>query len=164
MFWKIVLAYVVITAINFIINGYRMLHTNYLWNTYLVNIKNKTEDKNYELLIPLMHIFKKANVCIDERYIRQGLLSYNDESKLEEALKISWGYYKYLTKHSCSWFFRIPIPTFKFIKSKTKNKLIQFISFILSSFIIYLIGLYLDDSGLGLKILNLLSHFLKALF
>ncbi len=163
MIWKLLIIYFSISVFNFLKNAYRMVHTNFLRNTYIKNIKEHHSEKNYELLIPIVKVLSKANVYV-----------YNIESELNNNFGISQSFdnsfmkafyhYKYLSKHSLTWITRIPFPKFKFIHNKKLNIFLRFLVFAISTIAVYLLGLYLDNSGLGLKALNYLTDFVNNLF
>lgn len=163
MIWKLIIIYFLIAIFNFFKNAYRMIHTTFLRNTYIKNIKENRPEKNYELEIPISKTLSKANVYV-----------YNLESELRNSYNISisfdndflkaYYHYRYLMKHCLTWILRIPFPKFKFIHNKKLNAFLRFLVFAISTIAVYLFGLYLDNSGLGLKVLNYLTDFVNNLF
>lgn len=159
MFFKILAIYCVIAITNFFINLYRMLHTKYLYNKYLNNINNKEFQQNFELILPIKKVLGKVHKTYFG--LESDLKMHFMSSALENAFLETFYYYKYLMKHCFTWITRIPVPKIKAVKTQKLNLLIRFIIFIISTIIVYLFGLYLDNSGLGLQILNYLSVFLN---
>lgn len=159
MFWKILAIYCVVAITNFFINLYRMLHTKYLYNKYLKNINNKNFQQNFELAIPIKKVLSKAHKSYFslESDLKMHFLSCD----LDNAFIEAFYHYKYLMKHCFTWVARIPTPKTKAVNSQKLNLLIRFLIFAISTITVYLFGLYLDNSGLGLKILNYLSAFVK---
>ena len=140
-----------------------MIHTAYLHNTLLKNIKKQNPEKNYELLIPINKVLNKANVYVSdiESEIQH---RYFLTPEFINSLQKAYYHYKYLMKHCLTWVLRIPFPKFKFIKNKKVNLFLRLLFFSISTFTVYLLETYLDRSGLGLQILNYLNDFLNSLF
>lgn len=159
MFLKILAIYCVIAITNFFINLYRMLHTKYLYNKYLKNINSKEFQQNFELIIPITKVLSKARKSYFG--LESDLKMHFMSSALENAFFETFYHYKYLMKHCFTWLTRIPIPKTKNVNNQKLNLFIRFLIFSLSTITVYLFGLYLDNSGLGLQILNYLSAFVK---
>lgn len=163
MIWKLLIIYFSIAVFNFLKNAYRMIHTAYLRNTYVKNIKECHSEKNYELLIPITKVLIKANVYV---YNLESEISHSFgiSTSLDNAFSKAFYHYKYLMKHCFTWIIRIPLPKFKFIHNKKLNIFIRFLVFAISTITVYLFSLYLDNSGLGVKVLNYLTDFANSLF
>ena len=162
MIWNLLIIYISVTIINFLKNAYRMIHTAYLNNTLLKNIKQQTPEKNYELYIPIKNVFNKANVYVSD--IESELQHWYLTPEFTKSFHKAYYHYKYLMKHCFTWFLRIPFPKFKFVKSEKINALIKTLFFCISTIAVYLLETYLNQSGLGLQILNSLTDFLNSLF
>lgn len=162
MIWWLIAVYGLITFLNFWTNFYRMLHTKILKNKYTQNINCNMYEKNLELIIPVRKVLNKAHIFYDgiEYDVKSHYISY----RLDNALIEAFYHYKYLMKHCLTWVTRIPIPKFRFIRNKNLNLFVRFFVFVISTIVVYLFGLYLDSSGLGLKVLNYLSAFVNNLF
>ena len=163
LIWNLLIIYFLIAVFNFCLNFYRMIHTKILRDKYIKNIRNHCHERNYELLIPISKVLSKANVyvCDLEKEIGN---SFGITTYLDNTFVKAFYHYKYLTKHCFTWIFRIPLPKFKFIHNKRLNLFIRFLIFSASTIAVYFLGLYLDNSGLGLKALNYLTDFLNSLF
>ena len=163
MIWKLLLIYFLIAIFNFLKNTYRMIHTKFLRNTYTKNINKGCPQKNYELLIAISKVLSKADVYeIDLESELQSI--YGISRCLDKSFVKAYYHYKYLMKHCFTWICRIPLPRFRFVRNKKLNVFLQFLVFSVSTVAVYFFGLYLDNSGLGLKVLNCLTDFLNNLF
>lgn len=163
LIWNLLIIYFLIAIFDFCLNFYRMIHTKILRDKYIKNIRNHCHERNYELLIPISKVLSKANiyVCNLESEIEN---SFGITCSFDNALTKAFYHYKYLMKHCFTWILRIPFPKFKFIHNKRLNLFIRFLVFSVSTITVYFFGLYLDSSGLGLKILTCLSDSLNRLF
>lgn len=141
-----------------------MIHANYLKNIFIENSYGNRPDKNYSLTIPIKKALLKVGILVDYKEIDDATGDYYKTKQLADKLEKAYGRYKYRMTHCCSWICRIPLPKYIWIQGKFTRGIVKFIMIILTAFLDYLICLFLDEYGLGEKILNLLTDFLKSLF
>lgn len=160
---RIIKFYFLISALVFIVNFIRFIVCCRLKVIYNTNISNDMPNKNSRIEQFVYSIFLKGGtqICSD------GLNLI--------AKKIYQAEFNDAFEHSKSVFFRNfilaivwpylatdKLTMFTFAK-RIKNKIVRFIIALFQVFATYLLGLFLDTTGIGNKILNILLDFLKNL-
>ena len=110
---KLIVFYLIISGVNYVKNCYRMIHTNYLRNTFRQNLYHGNPNINYELILPLKSIFHKAHIQISEQEIEDAVVRNYHISDFENNLEKAFRYYKYLMKSCFLWITRLPIPKYR---------------------------------------------------
>lgn len=164
LIFKVVLFYLVVALFNFLKNGYRMIHANYLRNRFIENSYGKRPEKNYSLTMPITNTLSKIGISANYQEIDDATGNHYDTKQLADKLDKACERYKYLMIHCLSWIFRLPLPKYIWINGKFTRGIVKSIIIILTTVFDYLICLFLDEYGLGDKLLNLLTDFLKNLF
>lgn len=160
---KIIKLYFFIATLIFVVNFIRFIICCRLKVIYNTNISKNIPDKNYHIKQFVYSIFLKGNTQIcDDR------LSLIAEKTYQADFNAAF-------EHSKSVFFRnfilaIVWPylateklTMFSLGKRIENKIVRFIFALFQVFATYLLGLFLDTTGIGNKILNTLLDFLKNL-
>lgn len=155
---KIIGMYILISILLYLKNKYRHLRCNYIINTMYDN-KNNTD--NYKYILAIEILLDKADIY--HLNVPKDLQDYPDT--IIDALQIARGIYIGRCYRALLWgyFFLMEIHIFKPIFSRTNNKLIALIFCLVEFFVTYLLGLYLDTTDIGSKILAFLPAALNKL-
>lgn len=155
---KIICIYFFISILLYLKNKYRQLKCNYVINGIY---KSKNISDRYQYILATSFLLSKANIY---RLDISDDLKTNPNSVIE-SLEIARGIYIGRSHRALLWgyFVLMRIHIFKPIFSQINNKMLAFIICLVEFFFTYLIGLYLDTTGIGNKILTSLPVALNKL-
>ena len=160
----IIKLYFFIAFITFAINCFRYIKCAFYHNIYNNNFVNNTPEKNYSIKLSVFYLLKKAEIC-NIKPLTLDLIS--NKSYIEEfnyAFESAKGYFRYYMIHSLLWGkFAIEKLSFFAPARLIKNKLASIIFALAEALAVYLLGLYLDTTGIGNKILTFLLDALNQL-
>ena len=147
-------------------NFIHLLHCDYLHRKFITNHQNGTPEKNYELKNSIADIVNTASV--DNFYEINATILANPVyiSKIEDYILQAQAEYIYRFKHSIFWGYTNVLKKFKIFSpvfKHTNNIFITLIICFLEMFFAYLLGLYLDTTGIGNKILSALTFWASSL-
>lgn len=159
---KFIKLYIVIAICICFVNLTRFVKCLYYKTKYLLNFKNNTPEKNYRIQEPIKRLLKKGNVymlssakidCIADVYYKDDFIN---------AFESARGTFIFYIIRSPVWLF-VALDTLTIFAParKTGNIFITIVVAVVEIFAAYLVGLYLDTTGIGNKILAHLLAFLN---
>lgn len=156
--------YIPVFLIVFIVNFIRYIRCVYYQAMYNKNLNARTPFKNYSIKHFAYTLLRKGDVEILNSDI-DIITNQQYQSDFNNAFENAKGYFKYLMWQSLIWPWLI-IKTFKIFAPirKISNKFSWVILAPLEMFVAYLLGLFLDTTGIGNKILDFLLDFLSRIF
>lgn len=156
--------YLIVFAVVFIINLIRYILCSYYQKVYNLNFKNKTETKNFRIKPFIYPLFKQGDIEIlsSKIDIIANRTYIEDFNKAFESAK---GVFLHNIFLSFIWPW-LAIQTLSMFKpiEKINNKIFKLFIGIFEIFIAYLVGLFLDTTGIGNKILKSLLAVLYRIF
>lgn len=161
---KILISYMSIALVFSLVNLTRYLRCSYLKIAYNMNFDNKESTKNINFSVSAFSLFKKAKLNMIGLNATDIMTNSIYKDEIINAFDYSKGYFRYKSLHSVFWIFHILENSFLFAPTqKISNRFISVIIAVLESFAVYLLGLYLDTTGIGNKILTFLLDALTAI-
>ncbi len=161
---RIIIFYVICSAIWFVVNFNRYIRCAYYQTVYNINLDNNNGNKNYSIKEPVYHLLMKAHILPLSSDI-DVIAETCYRSQFNNAFDNAKGYFKHRKNRFLIWIFLLLNSAFARLSiSKTGNKIISVILAVLSMFVAYFLGLYLDTTGIGNKILECLLSNLTLLF
>lgn len=156
--------YFLIAAIFFIVNFARLIACCIYQSVYNNNFKNDTPDRNYMIRYFVIALFKKANIILQNSTI-DTIADRLYKNEFNSAFENAKGYFLYNMIHSVVWFLII-VKKFVIFSPTTKaaNKLFSLCVAFIEAIAVYLLGLFLDTTGIGNRILTYLLDLANALF
>ena len=144
--------YIIISVFILILNA-----IHYFQTKYNLNFQNNTPNKNYSIKFSTYRLFAKTELNFQTAQSIDIIANSHYRSEFNNAFEHSKGYFSDRLLHSFVW----PITFIKKLKifsivQKIPNKLISFVIGLFEAFAIYLLGLFLDTTGIGNTILTFL--------
>lgn len=159
---KMLKLYTIVALYKILINLFRFLRCSRLKKIYNKNIHNRTPAKNYSIKHSSVRLFKRSGSHALISTPNNIVTSWNVE-KFNAAYDNSIAKFKHNVKTSLLWPYDLVEQLVLFSHAKRiKHKLISFLVALLEAFLVYLLSLYLDTTGIGIKILNILLDFLRS--
>lgn len=148
--FKIILFYIAISAIVYIRNKYF-----YIKCTYLINSLRENKN-NCNYIIPVNSILRKANLFTFERANPQRFVNSNYIEDICDCLLIAKGIFHTYCKRSPLWLYYLisNMSIFSLVRKTASSRLCTIFYALVEWFFLYLLGLFLDTSGIGSKILK----------
>lgn len=156
---RIIMVYIAIAIFIFVVNLIRYMKVSYYQMLFNANFANNTPIENYKIQHSIISLLRKAKLNF-AKYEIDTISNplYCDE--INNALNWAKGYFHHQYTHCLFWPLHIIEKLTIFLPArKIKNKFISFIFAIIEFFLVYLLGLYLDTTGIGNKILTYLLDF-----
>lgn len=162
---KIITAYILIAVFIYTKNKINYLRCNYVINNLIANAKNKKYNNNFNYINSVESLLSGASiyspVFLDYSKLANGYYLNSIIEHLEQAR----GIYRHRYIHSLFWGYPFlkKIKIFKPIFNKSTNIIVSIVICLVEGFLVYLLGLYLDTTGIGNKILICLTDFASSL-
>ena len=159
MIIKILLFYILVTIFIAIKNCINFARCIYIELKLKDNYSNGKNVNNYYLADSLNSLLCKANVSVvPAKELRD---SFSAPKVFDHILRAR-AKYRHRMIHSYCWVINLfsHMRIFSFNITRIENKLLRFIFCIAEWLVLYLVGLFLDTSGIGNKILSHLIAFL----
>ena len=164
MFSTIALRYSLISAAFFIVNFVRLIKCFVYRSVYNNNFKNGTPNNNYIIRHSVISLLNKANTSLQNPStdIIASKIFIDD---FNSAFFNAAGYFLHNMLHSVVWPLIIIKKFIIFIPAaKISNQLFSLAIALIEGFAVYLLGLFLDTTGIGSRILTYLLDVATALF
>ena len=162
--FTIVLCYLLIAALFFIVNFFRLKKCILYQSLYNDNFKNNTPNNNYTIKHTIISLLNKAHISLKCNVV--SLVADRAFTKeFNNAFENAKGYFIHRMLHSPMWIALVAEGLTLFIPAfKIKHKIFACIFALIEAFVVYLFGLFLDTTGIGDKILVHLLDIATALF
>ena len=165
---KLLIIYFSIAFLKFIWNTTLYFHCDFLMRKYIDNIY-VDPFKNYNILNSVKWHFKRTDTYCRTLNTQDGITEKSQDilHATKDCFLHAMGVYYYRALNSVFWIFTDFLSTKKIIFIPVKLRSNIFFSFLCSLFdwfLLYLVGLFLDTSGIGQRILDSLHAFLSVLW
>lgn len=159
---KIILIYITVAMFLLCKNFYLCIKCYYL--IYSLE-RDREAVNNYRLIIPIKTILNDANIYCSQLFDLKNFTNYTGVQDIIECIHQAQGIYYNRCKRSFLWLFYLicKIRIFRPILMHTSNKFFAILACLIEWFVLYLLGLYLDTTGIGSKILQYLLSSLSQL-
>lgn len=157
---KFILSYIFISLILLIKNLIHLFHSAYIRSKFIINHKEGTPSKNYELKNSIISLINRANIDYHYEITAKLLSDFSYASKVDDYLIQTWAEYMYRCKHTFFWGYNLlkKCKIFSPIFKNTHNIFVTTILCLFEIIVAYLLGLYFDTTGIGNKILAFLTE------
>ena len=161
---KLITFYISVAIIFFIINLYRYLRCTYYQIIYNTNHENNNALKNFNIKESVYKLFKKSHILISGRADIGIITDSFQMNDFNNSFYCARAYFRHKMLHAPFWVLSAieKINIFSLVR-KTNNKVASLILSVIEGFLLYLLGLYLDTTGIGNKILSYLSELMQNL-
>ena len=162
---KIFFTYIVVILLITSVNIIRILRCRHIIRKLIRNRYNSTPKKNCNYILSIKELLQKASIPAPSQLTTKGMAEKEIIQNIIDDLLQAAGVYRHRAIHSPLWPIYIieRACVFRPIQ-KIPNKVLSVILALLEGFALYLLGLFLDTTGIGDKILTFLLEPLTALF
>lgn len=162
---KFVLFYIFIALVLSIKNFIHLMHCAYVQTKFIENHNNNSSVKNYEIQNSIISLLHRAKVYIQTNITAETVSNICKACVIEDYIVQAKAEYIYRSKHAIFWGYSLikKLKIFKPIFHHTNNVFISIVCCAAESFAAYLLGLYLDTTGIGNKILAYLTALASTL-
>lgn len=162
---KFVLFYIFIALVLFVKNFIHLMHCAYIQTKFVENHNNNSSVKNYEFQNSIISLLHRAKVYVQTNITAKTVSDIYKACVIEDYIVQAKAEYIYRCKHTIFWGYSLikKLKIFKPIFNHTNNIFISIICCLAEGFAAYLLGLYLDTTGIGNKILTYLTALASTL-
>lgn len=162
---RIFIFYITVSLIILIKNLVCFCRCNYAYNALRNSLQKSEYKNNVKHSVSVKSLILNANIpCPLSFSVDTFTESYWVEQLLQYVLHAS-GVYRHRLLHAFFWpsSFIKKINIFRIITDKTNNVFLSILFCVIEAFFVYLLGLYLDTSGIGNKILTFVTGWVSSL-
>ena len=162
---RIFIFYITVSLIILIKNFIYFCRCNYANIALQNNLQKREYDNNLKYSVSVKSLISNANIYCPLSF---SVSTFTESYWIEQLLKYvshASGVYRHRLLHAFFWpsSFIKKINIFRIITDKTNNVFLSILFCIIEAFFVYLLGLYLDTSGIGNKLLTFVTGWVSSL-
>ena len=149
-----------VALVVLVVNIIRYVRCSMYQNTYNSNFIRNTPSKNFYIQPSIIPLLRRGNVALQNPNINV-IADDCYRRDFNNAFESAKGYFRHCAIYAPLWFIlAIESLTIFTLANKLRNNFVRIMFGLFQFFANYLVLLYLDTSGIGYKILNVLLAFL----